>query len=201
MRSILGGLNQRWFLAGMIIATAAIFSLVAVPTEGANLPAGEAANLQSSLDGSNFEIDEDANLIVDDGASSLDWESVEKLEEATQNDLSSGSSDDSFGKGTKEDTAVPEPVKGSIPPNKSDLKAFGVYLEENANGKFMHLFWTRVQDPNGTTNMDFEFNQSSVISSNKVTPIRTDGDLLIEYKLSKGGTVPELWRYTGLMVV
>ena len=43
--------------------------------------------------------------------------------------------------------------------------------------------------------MDFEFNQSDG-STNGKTPNRTDGDLLIEYKLSKGGTVPELYRYT-----
>ena len=47
-------------------------------------------------------------------------------------DQTSGSNDDSFGQGTKEDTAVPTVVDGGIPPNKSDLKNFGVYLETNA---------------------------------------------------------------------
>ncbi len=69
-------------------------------------------------------------------------------------------SDDSFGQGSKEDTVVPTVVDGSIPPNKSDLKNFGVYLEETAGDDFLHMFWHRVQDPTGTTNMDFEFNQS-----------------------------------------
>ena len=56
-------------------------------------------------------------------------------------------------------------MSGSIPPNKSDLKAFGVYTETgevtlgNPTGKFLELLWTRVQDPSGTTNMDFELNQ------------------------------------------
>ena len=110
-----------------------------------------------------------------------------------------GQNDDSFGNGTKEDTAVSlQSSDGSIPPNKSDLTAFGVYQEENADGNFLHLFWTRVQEPNGTTNMDFEFNQSSVISANGVTPVRTPGDLLIVYELSKGGTVPELFLFTWL---
>ncbi len=192
MRSNLGGLNQRWFLAGTIFAMAVVFSLFVNTTEGAHIET-------TSLTFSNFEIDEDANLRNDDGLPSFDWENVENLEEeAIQRDADSGSGDDSFGKGTKEDTAVPEPVVGSIPPNKSDLKAFGVYLEENAEGKFMHLFWTRVQDPNGTTNMDFEFNQSSVISSNQVTPERAAGDFLLEYKLTKGGTIPKLFLYTWL---
>ena len=59
-----------------------------------------------------------------------------------------------------------------------------------------NLFWSRVQDPSGTTNMDFEFNHNAcvvggtdnVCSSNGVTPVRTAGDLLIQYDLSNGGT-------------
>ena len=67
-------------------------------------------------------------------------------------------------------------VNGSIPPNKSDLLNFGVlYLESNANGKFLNVFWHRVQEPSGTTNMDFEFNKSSTISGNGVTPVRCGG--------------------------
>ena len=186
MRNGIGGLSRRWFLAGMIIGTAVIFSLFANSTEGAHGTV--------SLPGSDFEIDLDANLKVDDGAPFLDWANVG---ESVSDDMASGPGDDSFGKGTKEDTAVPSPVWGSIPPNKSDLRSFGVYVEENANGKFMHLFWTRVQDPKGTTNMDFEFNQAP--SEDGVIPAippRTDGDLLIEYKLAKGGTEPQLFLYS-----
>jgi hypothetical protein len=40
--------------------------------------------------------------------------------------------------------------------------------------------------------MDFEFNQSSTLSSNGVTPVRTAGDVLILYDLSQGGTHPTL---------
>jgi hypothetical protein len=50
-----------------------------------------------------------------------------------------------------------------------------------------------VQDPSGTTNMDFEFNQSNTISANGVTPVRTYRDMLIQYDLSNGGTVPILF--------
>lgn len=150
-----------------------------------------------SLTGSNFEIDTDANLKVDH-AGALDWANVD---ETSQVDAPSGSGDDSFGQGSKEDTLVPTVVSGSIPPNKSDLKTFGTYLEETAGGDFLHMFWHRVQDPTGTTNMDFEFNQSETISSNGVTPQRTHGDLLIQYDLANGGTSPELflsrWVATG----
>src|SRR5215207_4401351 len=115
-----------------------------------------ASHPEVSLPGSNFEIDVDANLKVDDPAPSIDWASVNEVRKV---DLASGSGDDSFGQGTKEDTAVPTVVSGSIPPNKSDLLNFGVYLETVGGQNFLHLFWHRVQEPSGTTNMDFEFNQ------------------------------------------
>jgi uncharacterized surface anchored protein len=41
--------------------------------------------------------------------------------------------------------------------------------------------------------MDFEFNQSKTASSNGVTPVRTSGDLLIQYDLTQGGTNPQLF--------
>lgn len=148
-----------------------------------------AGHAEVSLPGSNFEIDTDANLRVDDPAPSLDWANVSEIR---KQDTASGPTDESFGQGSKEDTAVPSVVDGSIPPNKSDLKFFGVYQEGGTSSGFLNLFWSRVQDPSGTTNMDFEFNQSNVLSSNGVTPVRTAGDLLIIYDLSQGGTHPTL---------
>jgi hypothetical protein len=149
-----------------------------------------ASHPEVSLTGSNFEIDTDANLKLDDPAPSIDWASVSEVRKA---DKLSGSGDDSFGQGSKEDTAVPTVVDGSIPPNKSDLKTFGLYLEETTGDDFLHLFWHRVQDPTGTTNMDFEFNKSETLTSNGVTPVRSEGDLLIQYDLANGGTHPELF--------
>ncbi|WP_448810889.1 prealbumin-like fold domain-containing protein [Agromyces bauzanensis] len=165
--------------AGALVLTA----LVASPAQ--------ASHPEVSLAGSDFEIDTNANLKVDDPAPpSLDWANVT---ENRQPDKASGSGDDSFGQGSKEDTEVPAVVDGSIPPNKSDLKNFGTYLEEADGGDFLHLFWHRVQDPTGTTNMDFEFNQSDTISGNNVTPVRTEGDILIQYDLAQGGTNPLLF--------
>jgi Prealbumin-like fold domain len=150
-----------------------------------------ASHPEVSLPGSNFEIDTDANLKVDDPAPSIDWASVAETRRA---DAPSGSGDNSFGQGTKEDTAVPSVVSGSIPPNKSDLLNFGVSLETTGTGaRFLNLFWHRVQEPSGTTNMDFEFNQSSTTSANGVTPVRTAGDLLVQYDLSQGGVNPVLF--------
>ena len=149
-----------------------------------------ASHPEVSLAGSNFEIDTDANLKVDDPAPSIDWANVAENRKA---DKPSGGTDDSFGQGTKEDTPVPTVVDGSIPPQKSDLLNFGVYQEATAGRNFMHLFWHRVQEPSGTTNMDFEFNQSTTLSGNGVTPVRTAGDLLLQYDLAQGGTNPQLF--------
>jgi hypothetical protein len=76
------------------------------------------------------------------------------------------------------------------------------------------MFWHRVQEPTGTTNMDFEFNQNkceqdvndvdkdgntteptpdSVCSANGITPVRKANDVLIQYDLASGGTRPELF--------
>jgi Prealbumin-like fold domain len=167
--------RHAWILALLIAATA-------------GLTLGLTAS-SASLPGSNFEIT-DGNLKVDGAPPAIDWASVSELRKADQ---PTGPTDDSFGNGTKEDTAVPSVVSGQIPPNKSDLLTFGVYLETNAAGRFLNLFWQRVQAPVGTTNMDFEFNKSSVISANGVTPVRTSGDVLIQYDLSRGGTTPTLF--------
>jgi hypothetical protein len=145
----------------------------------------------ASLPGSNFEIDTDANLKVDGTTPpALDWANVSEIR---KQDTDSGPTDESFGQGTKEDTAIPTVVDGSIPPNKSDLLNFGVHLEGSGTDQTMSLFWHRVQEPQGTTNMDFEFNKSSTPSANGVTPVRTAGDLLIQYDLSQGGTNPQLF--------
>ena len=161
-------------------------------------PSASADHPEVSLPGSDFEIDTNANLRVDDPAPSEDWASIPQGsgtdEERRQADEPTGANDDSFGNGTKEDTAVPSVVDGSIPNNKSDLLTFGGYLETNAAGdRFLNIFWHRVQEPNGTTNMDFEFNQSSETSANGITPVRTAGDVLIQYDLSQGGVNPTLW--------
>jgi hypothetical protein len=165
-----------------------------------------ASHPEVSLPGSNFEIDTDANLRVDDPAPSIDWANVTEIRKA---DTLSGPNDESFGQGTKEDTAAPIVVDGSIPPNKSDLKFFGLFQEGGTSGGFLNLFWSRVQDPQGTTNMDFELNKRQCTpgltpadtdcTANGITPKRSVGDVLVVYDLSQGGTHPTLSirRWTG----
>ncbi len=106
-------------------------------------------------------------------------------------DLPTGRNDNSFGQGTKEDSPIPTVVFGSIPNNKSDLLRFYVASERVLTTNYLYLAWTRVQEPNGTTNMDFELNQSASQHDNG-TPVRTAGDILVRYDLSQGGTNPQL---------
>src|SRR5262249_29729536 len=142
----------------------------------------------ASLTGSTFEID--GNLAVDGGAGALDWANAPQLQIAT--DLATGQNDNSFGQGTKENTAVPSVVDGSIPNNKSDLSHFYVGSEVGSNGDiFMYLGWERINTL-GTANIDFEFNQSPTISANGVTPVRTAGDMLISFDFANGGNTVNL---------
>ena len=116
-------------------------------------------------------------------------------------DLPTGQADDSL-RG-KEDDAVPGIDFGSIPSNKSDLLRFYVSHERvgeaGATRDFLYLAWVRA-DTLGTANMDFEFNQSSQLSSNGKTPVRTPGDMLITFAFASGGNkvVLGLSRWTDL---
>src|SRR6266699_5974811 len=179
------------------LAGASVFLLSGALSAGAATPCAG-----SVLPGSNFEIDTNANLVVDGQADCIDWladgsGSALRAGVLTKSDKPTGATDDSFGQGTQENDANPTIVDGSIPPNKSDLKTFGVYKETTASAKYLELFWSRVQNPSGTTNMDFELNQKTCdpaatptnCSTNGVTPVRTIGDKLITYNLSNGGTV------------
>ncbi len=141
----------------------------------------------ATLAGSNFEIDDDANLKVDHTAPpSLDWANVT---EVRATDAVNGTGDDSYAGGVKEDTVCPGATTDSIPPNKSDLLSFHVYEEAGTGGHpgFLNLAWSRVSEPSGTTLMDFEFNQSSTACDSGPNIVRTAGDLLIEYAIDQGG--------------
>jgi hypothetical protein len=192
-----------------VLALAVAFALSgsAIATTTGASPCTNAA----TLPGSAFEIDVNANLKAD-SANCIDWLNGTAYGSGViaSNDKPTGSGDDAFGQGTSENDANPTIVAGSIPPNKSDLKAFGLSSElgqasaGNPSGKFLQLFWSRVQNPSGTTNMDFELNQkfcdltasptncANNGSAPAETPVRTAGDRLITYDLSKGGTVPAI---------
>lgn len=187
-----------------VVALVSILGLVAFAVSSAAAPLA-ACTTSSVLSGSRFEIDTDANFTKDGTTGDcIDWlndaGSALRTGVLAKPDKPTGASDDSFGKGTAEDNPNPTIVDGSIPPNKSDLLSFGVFKETAATAKFLELYWTRINSPQGTTNMDFELNQKSCppdCADNGTdfpaeTPVRTAGDKLITYDLSKGGTVPTI---------
>jgi hypothetical protein len=152
-----------------------------------------AATASGTLPSSTFNAG-DGNLTAATGEK--DWENIGIVCETAgcAIDEPTGATDDSFGEGTSENDDPPSVVDGSIPNNKSDLTRFYVANEKAGNPAkdFLYLAWERVQEPTGTTNMDFEFNQGAPLSANGVTPVRTQGDLLIKYDLSQGGVNPTL---------
>ena len=87
----------------------------------------------ANLAGSPFDAG-DGNLVLNDEAQ--DWANAPNL--ATAVDIL-GRNDNSFGQGTKEDTAVPTVVTGSIPPNKSDLTRFYVANQLVGTKQFLYL--------------------------------------------------------------
>jgi hypothetical protein len=134
----------------------------------------------------NFESN-DGNTPVND-AGLDDWDSVNATIKA---DSLTGSTDESFTQGTKEDTKVPSIEFGSIPPNKSDLTEFRVYQNKGIDGDdYLYLLWQR-SNTLGSANMDFEFNQSSTLSNGQ-TPVRTKGDMLITFDFAQGGNTVKL---------
>jgi len=82
----------------------------------------------------------DGNLTVQ--GSETDWATpAPNLQKGI--DKPTGQNDDSFGQGTKEDTAVPTVVSGQIPNNKSDLTRFYVANEKVGGKEFLYLAWER----------------------------------------------------------
>jgi len=127
---------------------------------------------------------------------------------------STSNTDDSLGKGSKEDDLVPNVVAQSVPP-KDDLSDVFLATEHFAptgaggncptasfpNG-CIFLYQASIRaTSNGSANLNVELNQSSVLSSNGKTPNRTDGDKLITFDFTAGGTkatITELtWQSVG----
>jgi Prealbumin-like fold domain len=136
----------------------------------------------------------DGNLLTSPTTfGSTDWQNAPGLHAGF--DLPSGTSDNSFGQGTKEDDPNVSVVTGSIPPNKSDLTRFYEASETTANGNtYLYLAWERT-NVLGTANFDFEFNQKSqpdLTTTGKKTLVRTAGDLLVTYDFTNGGGKPVL---------
>ncbi len=135
----------------------------------------------------------DGNLLTNPTTfGTTDWQNVAGLNAGIDNP--SGTGDNSFGQGTKEDDANVTVVSGSIPPQKSDLTRF-YEASGFANGSnFLYLAWERTNSL-GSANMDFEINQAITPGLGTLGPhtiVRTAGDLLVTFDFSNGGGRPTL---------
>jgi hypothetical protein len=159
-----------------------LFVVVALAGVLAGASPGEA-----NLSGSGFE-GNDGNLVVNTSGNS-DWANVAGLNKGL--DDPSGSSDNSFGQGTKEDDPMATVVTGSIPPNKSDLSRFYEASAIVGTDNLLYLAWERT-NVLGSANMDFEINQKTTAGFDgstvgDVTLNRTPGDLLVTYDFGGSG--------------
>src|SRR6266511_3410922 len=139
----------------------------------------------ANLSGSTFE-GNDGNLIVNTPGNT-DW--VNAPNRVRGDDLASGTTDNSFGQGTKEDDPNVTVVTGSIPPQKSDLTRFYIANEFTGGNNFLYLAWER-SNVLGSANMDFEINkltQPDLTSTGPRTLNRSAGDLLITFDFGGSG--------------
>jgi hypothetical protein len=174
-RNSLGRSTRRLWLIGATLTLLAAFAVVFVAASGANLT------------GSTFE-GNDGNLVVNT-AGNTDWANAPNR--VVGLDQPSGSSDNSFGQGTKEDDPNVTVVQGSIPPNKNDLTRFYVGSEYTSGSNYLYLAWERAVNI-GSANLDLEVNQNTTAGFTGTTtgPVslnRTAGDLLITYDFSGSG--------------
>ena len=161
----------KWLLSG------ALACALVLGADGAAL-----ANLSGSLFEGN-----DGNLVVNN-TGNQDWANAPNR--VRGDDLASGTTDNSFGQGTKEDDANVTVVTGSIPPQKSDLTRFYVASEFASSSNFLYLAWER-SNVLGSANMDFEINQKTqplLTATGPKTLVRTAGDLLITFDFGGSGT-------------
>src|SRR6266498_3958406 len=180
MVRILGSTGTRRRRTWLALGTAAALTFLAIP-----------ATSFANLTGSTFE-GNDGNLVVNTSGNT-DWANVAGLNAGI--DLASGTGDNSFGQGTKEDDANVTVVSGSIPPQKSDLTRFYVGSDFASGSNFLYLAWER-SNVLGSANMDFEINQKVTAGFNGSTtgPLllnRTAGDILITFDFG-GSATPNL---------
>ncbi len=165
--------TRRFWNVGITLTALAAFAVVFVSGSSAN------------LSGSTFE-GNDGNLVVNT-TGNTDWANAPNR--VRGDDKASGSNDNSFGQGTKEDDPNVSVVTGSIPPQKSDLTRFYVGSEFASNSNFLYLAWERT-NVLGSANMDFEINklaQPDLTTTGPKTLNRSAGDLLITFDFGGSG--------------
>jgi prealbumin domain-containing protein len=172
--------RRRWmFIGSGTTLVAAMLLIVAAAT--------------AKLPGSTFE-GNDGNLVVST-AGGTDWDNAPNLSVGV--DLATGTGDNAFGQGAKEDNVNTTVVSGSIPNSKADLARFGVASEVINGDTFMYLAWSR-ENQSGTVNFDFELNaaaQPNLTTPGAKTLNRSVNDALINYSFQGGSQNPTLTRY------
>ncbi|HYV31886.1 MAG TPA: hypothetical protein VEO53_12385, partial [Candidatus Binatia bacterium] len=150
----------------MLTAVGALLAAFAFPSvgfadnaSGCDFAAnGTTQSCSGPLAGSTF-AGGDGNLLASPTTfGATDWQNVAGLNAGIDN--ASGSGDNAFGQGSKEDNASVTVVTGSIPPNKSDLTRFYEASEFASSSNFLYLAWERT-NVLGSANMDFEINQAT----------------------------------------
>jgi hypothetical protein len=191
--------TRRLWVTGLTLTALALFAVVFVAASSADnasgcdfAASGTTQSCSGPLSGSTF-AGGDGNLKASPTTfGSTDWENVAGLNAGF--DLPSGTGDNAFGGGTKEDDPAVTVVSGSIPPNKSDLTRFYEASEFANNSNFLYLAWER-SNVLGSANMDFEINQKTqpdLTTAGSNTLNRTAGDLLVTFDFTNGGGTPTL---------
>src|SRR6266700_1964480 len=193
--------RRKWRI--LVAATAAAIGLAIPAASFADNPGGcdfaatgTTQSCSGPLTGSTF-AGGDGNLVASPTTfGSTDWENVAGLNKGI--DLTSGTTDNAFGQGTKEDDSNVSVVTVSIPPNNSDLTRFYEASEFANNSNFLYLAWERT-NVLGSANMDFEINQAptpGLGTPGAHTISRMAGDLLVTFDFSNGGGRPTLGLLT-----
>jgi len=168
-----------------------LFAALAATALATLFVVGASANLA----GSTFESN-DANLVVNGGAGAHDWDNAPNL--SVGQDLPTGTTDNSFGQGAKENDVNTNVVTGSIPNSKADLARFAVSNENIGGSEYLYLAWSR-ENQSGTVNFDFEINaaaQPDLTTAGAKVLNRTVNDLLINYAFQGGSNSPTLTKFT-----
>jgi hypothetical protein len=173
--------TRHWWYIGATFVAAAFSAVFFVVGAGATLA-------PSTFEGN------DGNLVVNT-AGHLDWDNAPNLRVGV--DKPTGTSDNSFGQGTKEDNSAVTVVSGSIPNSKADLARFAAAGEVIGGDTWLYIAWSR-ENQSGTVNFDFELNkvaQPDLTTPGAKTLNRSVNDTLINYAFQGGSNTPTLTKY------
>jgi hypothetical protein len=183
--------TRRWWYSGAALMVAALSVVFYAGGASANLG-------NSKFEGG------DGNLAVNTSGNQ-DWNSLSTASGSTPQlhigtEFASGSGDNAFGQGTKENDSKTTLVTGSIPPQKSDLTRFYEASDvvpgySDGSHVLLYLAWER-SNVLGNANMDFEVNKVATpcLNSTSGFPVRgctinrSVGDILVTYDFGGSGT-------------